>query len=69
TCTKDIRDIDEAKELANSLKFNFNKSNDNWFYDYPTEPKYSNWFNAESIQMLLDGSMKKWIIDKLTSAM
>ena len=66
TCTKDIRGIDEAKELADRL--NFNKSNNNWFWYYPTEPKYSNWFNVESIQMLLDGSMKKWIIDKLTSA-
>ena len=66
TCTKDIRDIDEAKELANRL--NYIRSNDNWFWYNPTEPKYSNWFNVESIQMLLDGSMKKWIIDKLTSA-
>ena len=68
TCTKDIKSIDEAKELANPLNFNFNKSNDNWFYDYPTEPKYSNWLNDESIQMLLDGSMKDWIIGILTSA-
>ena len=66
TCTKDIRDIDEAKELAKSL--NFIISNDNWFWYNPTEPKYSNWLNAESIQMLLDGSMKDWIIGKLTSA-
>ena len=66
TCTKDIRSIDEANKLA--IRLNLYKSNDNWFWDYPTEPKYSNWFNVESIQMLLDGSMKKWIIDKLTSA-
>ena len=65
TCTKDIRSIDEAKELAKRL--NLNRSNDNWFWDY-SEPKYSNWFNAESIQMLLDGSMKQWIIGILTSA-
>lgn len=68
TCTKDIRSIDEANKLAKRLNF-INNSNDNWFWDYPTEPKCSNWFNDESIQMLLDGSMKKWIIDKLTSAM
>ena len=67
TCTKDIRGIVEANKLANRL--NFIRSNENWFWYYPTEPKYSNWFNVESIQMLLDGSMKKWIIDKLTSAM
>ena len=66
TCTKDIRDIDEAQKLAKRL--NFTIPNDKWFWDY-SEPKHSNWFNAESIQMLLDGSMKKWIIDKLTSAM
>ena len=66
TCTKDIRSIDEANKLAKRL--NFYRPNDNWLRDYPTEPKYSNWFNDESIQMLLDGSMKDWIIGKLTSA-
>ena len=67
TCTKDIRSIDEAKELAKRL--NYIRSNDNWFYYNPTEPKYSNWFNVESIQMLLGGSMKDWIIGILRSAM
>lgn len=67
TCTKDIRSIDEAIKLAKHL--NFTIPNDKWFWDYPTEPKYSNWLNDESIQMLLDGSMKDWIIGILRSAM
>ena len=67
TCTKDIRGIDEAKELADRL--NFTIPNDKWFWNYPTDPRCSNWLNDESIQMLLGGSMKDWIIGILRSAM
>lgn len=62
---KDIRGVDGAKELAERL--NLTRSNDNWFLCYARAP-YANWFNVESIQMLLDGRMKEWLIGILTSA-
>lgn len=61
----DISGVNGAKELA--ARLNLTKSNDNWFWRYEKAP-YANWFNVESMQMLLDGRMKQWIIGILTSA-
>lgn len=65
THCKDIRGVDGAKELAERL--NLTKTNGNWFWCYAKEP-YANWFNVESMQMILDGRMKEWLIGILTSA-
>ena len=62
---KDIRGVDGAKELAERL--NLTKSNDNWFWCYAKAP-YAHWFNVESMQKILDGRMKQWIIGILSSA-
>lgn len=62
---KDIRGVDGAKELAERL--NLTRSNANWFWCYAKAP-YANWFNVESMQMLMDGRMKEWLIGILTSA-
>lgn len=62
---KDIREVDGAKELAERL--NLTKSNADWFWCYAKAP-YANWFNVKSMQMVLEGGMKEWIIDKLSSA-
>lgn len=62
---KDIRVVNGAKELAERL--NLTKSNDNWFWSYEEAP-YANWFNVKSMQMVLDGRMKEWLIGILTSA-
>lgn len=62
---KDIRGVDGAQELAERL--NLTRSNANWFWCYEKAP-YANWFNVESMQMLLDGRMKEWLIGILISA-
>lgn len=63
---EDIRKVDGAEELAKRL--NYIESNDSWFWGYPNEPCLYNWYNAESVQMLLDGEMVNWFIDTLRIA-
>ena len=63
---EDIRKVDGAEELAKRL--DYIKSNDSWFWGYPNEPCLYNWYNAESVQMLLDGKMVNWFIDTLRIA-
>ena len=66
THCEDIRKVNGAKELANRL--NYTKSNDSWFWGYPNESYTYNWYNAESVQMLLDGRMVEWFINTLNFA-
>lgn len=60
---EDIRKVNGAVEIANRL--GYTKSTESWFWGYPNESFVYNWYNAETIQLLLDGRMVDWFINLL----
>ena len=52
-----------AIKLAKSL--GYDKHSDWWLYGYPNETRLSNWYNAETLQMLRDGTMIEWFKNTL----
>ena len=60
----DIRENNDAIVLAKRLGLDARK-NSLWIWGYPNEPFIYNWYNAESIQMIMDGRMVEWFLSKL----
>ena len=60
---ENIQNVIGAKELADRL--GYTKSNASWFWGYPTESFAYNWYNPETISMLLDGRMVEWFVNTL----
>ena len=60
----DIRENNDANVLASQLGLDARK-NAQWIWGYPNEPFIYNWYNAESIQMIMDGRMVEWFLSKL----
>ena len=61
---KDIRQLDDVKRFATE-RMGYIKSNENWFWGYPSESCYLDWNNAESMKMLVDGRMVDWFVNTL----
>ncbi len=64
---EDIRNVSGANELAQRLGYS-DKKNKNWFWGYPSQFQYRYWYNGETIQKLMDGSMVEWFLDRLKNA-
>lgn len=60
---ENIQNVIGAKELADRL--GYTQSNAWWFWGYPTESFAYNWYNPETISMLLDGRMVEWFVNAL----
>lgn len=60
---EDIQKLEDVAKLAQGL--GYTKHTKAWFWGYPSEAKYYNWNNAESLKMLKDGRMLEWFINTL----
>ena len=64
---EDIRNVSGANELAQRLGYS-DKKTKYWFWGYPSQFQYRYWYNGETIQKLMDGSMVEWFLDRLKNA-
>lgn len=64
---EDIRNVSGANELAQRLGYS-DKKNKCWFWGYPSQFQCRYWYNGETIQKLMDGSMVEWFLDRLRDA-
>ena len=60
---EDIRKIEGARVLAERL--NYTKQNKSWYWGYPKESFLKNWYNADTINGLMDGRVLEWFVATL----